>query len=141
MSFYVELSATAAWLFGETSSSQVGEILDKAGALVSSELTLIECDRAIYRAVAHRSLSEAKAADLRNDLTILSKGWHVLRLLPAVMARARQSFPDEPIRTLDALHIASALEARSAFPELIMLSLDLRVRKVAASLGFALAPE
>ena len=88
MSLYVESSATVAWLFGETSSSQVGEILDKAGALVSSELTLIECDRAIHRAVAHRSLSEAKAADLRNDLTILSKGgtscgfcqllWHAL---------------------------------------------------------------
>lgn len=57
------------------------------------------------------------------------------------MERARRPFPGEPLRTLDALHIASALTARSAVPGLALLTLDNRVRGSAAELGFRIVPE
>lgn len=40
----------------------------------------------------------------------------------------------------DAIHLASALTARKAVPDLAMLSLDVRAREVAASLGLPLLP-
>jgi hypothetical protein len=45
------------------------------------------------------------------------------------------------LRTLDALHLASALAARAAVPGLAMLSLDGRVRRSATELGFDVVPE
>jgi predicted nucleic acid-binding protein len=128
-------------LFGETEGARVAALLDKSESRITSELTLVECDRAIHRATRQSVLSEAKAADLRHDLTAMSKDWNVLRLTPTIIARARQPFPVEPIRTLDALHIASALEGRSLISGLALLSLDARVRRAAVDLGFRIAPE
>jgi predicted nucleic acid-binding protein len=65
----------------------------------------------------------------------------VLRVAAEVVERARQPFPGEPIRTLDALHLASALVARSAVPGLQLLSLDDRLRRRAKALGFGIVPE
>jgi predicted nucleic acid-binding protein len=59
----------------------------------------------------------------------------------AVVDRARQPFPAEPIRTLDALHLATAVQARSLVPDLALLSLDRRVRACARAMGFELLPE
>ena len=66
--------------------------------------------------------------------------WHLLRIAAEVVDRARQSFPGEPIRTLDAIHLASALVARGAVAELRLLSLDDRVRRAAARLGLEALP-
>ena len=49
-------------------------------------------------------------------------------------------FPGDPIRTLDALHLASLLFARSAVAGLRLLSLDERVRQAAKGLGVAVEP-
>jgi predicted nucleic acid-binding protein len=55
--------------------------------------------------------------------------------------RARQPFPGEPIRTLDAIHLASALLARTALVGLALLSLDDRVRKAGKKLGLDIIPD
>jgi len=55
-------------------------------------------------------------------------------------ARSRRTFPCEPIRALDAIHLATALAVRNLSPEVQVLSFDERIRDNAASLGFALAP-
>jgi hypothetical protein len=57
-----------------------------------------------------------------------------------VLEAAKRPFPNEPVRTLDAIHLASALLARSAISGLALLSLDLRVRAAAAALGFKVLP-
>ena len=59
---------------------------------------------------------------------------------PAVIDRARRPFPVEPIRTLDALHLASALGAKEALDDLFMLSLDHRVRAAARAVGLGVLP-
>jgi hypothetical protein len=64
----------------------------------------------------------------------------VLRISPEVADRARQSFPGEPIRTLDAIHLASALVARGTLPGLALLSLDEGIRRAAERLGFRILP-
>jgi hypothetical protein len=55
--------------------------------------------------------------------------------------RARRPFPGDPIRILDAIHLASALLARSAVAGLDVLSLDDRLRKAAERLGLGVRPQ
>lgn len=141
MSLYAESSAILAWLLDEASGRGVRELLAAAEAVVASDLTLIECDRVLLRAAALGELTEAETADRRAHLTMAASHWHVLRIGPDIVERARQPFPGEPIRTLDAIHLASALVARSAVPGLELLSLDDRIRKAAGRLGLRARPE
>lgn len=140
MNLYAESSAVLAWLLDESSAGDVRQILDAAVLVVASDLTLVECDRVIHRAAALGELTEAEAADRRAHLTTAAAHWHLFRLGPEVVERARQPFPGDPVRTLDALHLASALVARSAIAGLEVLSLDDRVRRTATRLGLGVRP-
>lgn len=115
--------------------------LADAEIIVASDLTLIECDRVILRAAALGELTEAEAADRRAHLTVAASHWQILRVAPEIVERARQPFPGEPIRTLDAIHLASALTARTAIAGLMLLSLDDRVRKAGKKLGLGIIPD
>lgn len=141
MTLYAESSAVLAWLLSEPDGRAVCERLAKAEIVVASDLTLIECERVLIRAAALGELTEAEAADRRGHLATAAASWHVLRIGGEIVARARQPFPGEPIRTLDAIHLASALVARSAVPGLELFSLDNRIRTTARKLGLPLQPE
>ncbi len=115
-------------------------LLGEAERVVASDLTLIECDRVLLRALALEELTEADAADRRAHLAAAAARWHVLRIAGEVVDRARQPFPGDPIRTLDAIHLASLLVARSAVAGLRLLSLDDGARRSARRLGVAVEP-
>lgn len=141
MSLYAESSAVLAWLMTETAGPRIRQLLTDADAVVASDLTIIECDRVLIRAAALGEITEASAADRRAHLTAAAARWHVLRIGPEIVERARRSFPGDPIRTLDAMHLASALAARSAVAGLELLSLDDRIRRAGRLLGLQLRPE
>jgi hypothetical protein len=101
---------------------------------------LIECDRVLLRAVSLKELTEAEAADRRAHLTVAAAHWQVLRIAQEIVDRARQPFPGEPIRTLDAIHLASLMVGRSAVRGLALLSLDDCVRKAGKGLGVDIVP-
>ncbi|MDP9198507.1 MAG: type II toxin-antitoxin system VapC family toxin [Pseudomonadota bacterium] len=115
-------------------------LLGDAEVIVTSDLTLIECDRVLLRAVVLKELTEAEAADRRAHLVSAAAHWQVLRIAGEIVDRARQPFLGDPIRTLDAIHLASLLVARSAVVGLRLLSLDERVRQAAKGLGVAVEP-
>ncbi len=140
MNLYAESSAVLAWLLDEPTAPAVRRLLGEAGIIVASDLTLIECDRVLLRAVALKELTEADAADRRAHLIEAAAHWQVVRIAAEVVDRARQPFPGEPIRTLDAIHLASLLLARSAVAGLRLLSLDERLRQAAKGLGIAVDP-
>jgi predicted nucleic acid-binding protein len=137
---YAESSAVLTWLFGEPAGATVRETLAAAELVVASDLTLVECDRTILRAQAAGRVTEAQAADRRGRLIAAAAHWNLLRLDAEVVERARRPFPAEPIRTLDALHLASALVARGAVPGLALLTLDERMRAGGRGLGFTVLP-
>ena len=141
MNLYAESSAVLGWLLDENSAADVRRLLAAAEIIVASDLTLIECDRVIIRAAALGELTEAEAADRRAHLTAAASHWQILRVAPEIVERARQPFPGEPIRTLDAIHLSSALVARTAIVGLTLLSLDDRVRKAAKKLGLDVIPD
>lgn len=56
----------------------------------------------------------------------------------AILTRAGRPFPAEPIRTLDAIHLATA-EALGESPALVIIvTRDLRIRENASALGFSI---
>jgi predicted nucleic acid-binding protein len=140
VNLYAESSAVLAWLLDESSAPAVRRLLGEAEVIVASDLTLIECDRVLLRAVALKELTEAEAADRRAHLIAAAAHWQVLRIAGEIVDRARQPFPGDPIRTLDAIHLASLLVARSAVVGLRLLSLDERVSQAAQGLGIAVEP-
>ena len=140
MSVYAESSAVLAWLLDEDTAAEIRRLLSDADLIVASDLTLIECDRVLLRVTALGELTEAEAADRKAHLVRAASHWHVLRTAPEIVDRARQAFPGEPIRTLDAIHLASALAARAAIVGLRLLSLDDRVRRAGKRLGLDLLP-
>jgi hypothetical protein len=102
-------------------------------------LTITECHRGVIRAQHVRRISGTAAADLALKLDAAALGWNLLHADRGIFARAGQRFPVEPIRTLDALHLASALFIRQIVGELALVTLDTQVREAAEALGFTVA--
>lgn len=140
MNIYAESSAVLAWLLGEEDGQRVRDVLRHAELVTTSDLALIECDRVLIRAVALGEISEAMAADRRAHLNGAAAHWHLWRLTLDIVDRARRPFPAEPVRSLDAIHLASALAARATLPGVELLSLDDRIRRVGEQLGFRPQP-
>ena len=140
MNIYAESSGVLAWLLGEKTGDAAREVLRGAELVMASDLTLIECDRVLIRGVATGEIGEAEAADRRARLNAAAAHWHLWRVSPEIVDRARRPFPVEPVRTLDAIHLASALAARSTVPGVEILSLDDRIRRAGEQLGFRLQP-
>lgn len=136
---YLETSALLAWLLGEDGSEAVAREIDGPEEVVSSVLTVTEAARGILRAEQLGRLTAVEHLELRGLLERSQAQWLLMEVTAAVRRRAAEPFPAEPLRTLDAIHLATALELRRAWPELALLSFDRRVLANAAGLGLELA--
>jgi hypothetical protein len=94
----------------------------------------------LVQARALGRIDERAASRLGTRLARTHNHWDLLALDESILERVEREFPVEPIRTLDAIHLASALAARSALPDLALLSLDRRIRRSAERLGFEVLP-
>ena len=140
MTVYAETSAVLAWLLDEPSGPRVAAVLRPPAPVIVSDLTLIECDRALLRLASQRPDSLADTEILRSRLTAVGAGWAIEPIARPVVERARAPFPDDAIRSLDAIHLATAVVVRSSVGEVDVLSLDERIRSNAAALGFRVLP-
>jgi predicted nucleic acid-binding protein len=137
---YAESSAVLAWLLGSSKGDKVASLLNESNLVIVSDLVLVECSRVLHRLVALRELDETTSANFRADLKSLVTKWQVVYITPEIAERAKGPFPAEPVRALDAIHLASALAARVVAPDVQLLSLDDRVRRIGRQLGFGLQP-
>ena len=140
MNLYAESSAVLAWLLGEPASETIRGALAAAEEVLTSDLTLVECDRALIRARHTLRLRDAEIGRRRRALDLVAGNWTLLRISPAIIERARLPLAGDPVRTLDALHLASALGAAQVADDLAFLSLDRRVRQSARALGLEVLP-
>ena len=136
---YAESSAPLAWLLEQEHGRLVADTLARAELVIASDLTVVECDRVLIRAVTLEELHESDAVDRRPASMRYPRDGPCWRSTKE-SSNGRGGLPVEPVRTLDAIHLASALTARKAVPNLAMLSLDARIRQAAERLGFTLAP-
>lgn len=140
MNLYAESSAVLAWLLGDHGGELARAQLSAAELVLTSDLTLIECDRVIHRAVALGELTEEEASKRRTLLATASEHWAVFGMDGEMSERARRVFPREPVRTPDAIHLATALVTRNVVTGVQLLTLDERIRKNGSELGFSIVP-
>ena len=140
MILYAESSAVLTWLLSQEDAAKIGNTLAEAELIFSSDLTLLECERVLVRGSATGELSEGEVTNRQVILRTAAQHWMLLGFAPAVIERAQRTFPNEPVRTLDALHLAFALEANRLIPETKLLSLDRRIRESARQLGLEISP-
>ena len=83
-----------------------------------------------------------RAADVLALLAQATSTWSLLEVSEAVARRAEDAFPNVPVRTLDAVHLASAIFLRQAFPDHAILAEEsageyvvVRIQPAAASPG------
>src|SRR5262245_48950908 len=128
------------------SSALVAALLERDPAIVkklprgtqqvTSALTLAEAGRAIIRARATGRLTPEQEQAAMRALRTFERRCFVLDVDRAVLDRVRRRFPVEPIRTLDAVHLATA-ELLGETPSLLtIVTRDNRVCKNAEALGY-----
>jgi predicted nucleic acid-binding protein len=107
------------------------------GRQVTSALTIAEAARAILRAhVGARLTADEERAAVR-ALGRFERRSFVVAVTDSVLARVRRPFPVEPIRTLDAVHLATAELLGEPPPLVTIVTRDARVRDNAEALGYA----
>jgi predicted nucleic acid-binding protein len=132
---YIESSAlVAALLEGDAA---VLKSVRTRGRQVTSALTIAETARAIVRArVGARLTADEERAAVR-ALRRFERRSFMVAVTDSVLARVRRPFPVEPIRTLDAVHLATAELLGEPPPLVTIVTRDARVRDNAEALGYA----
>jgi uncharacterized protein len=106
----------------------------RASEAVTSEITRVECLRALDRLRLTAGMPDRELARRRATALTVLTGFTLVRLNRAVLERAAEPFPTQ-IRTLDALHVASALLVRTRFPALRFATHDLDLAAAALAEG------
>lgn len=134
---YIESSAIVAALLEHDTT--VVKRLSPGTQQVTSALTIAEAGRAIVRARASGRLTAEQGQAAARALRTFQRRCFILDVDSAVLDRVRRPFPVEPIRTLDAVHLATA-ESLGEPPQLVtIVTRDSRVRDNAQALGYAVA--
>jgi predicted nucleic acid-binding protein len=138
---YAESSAVLTWVLSQERESEIESALSGAELIISSDLTMLECERVLVRGNAVGELSDAELTRRQVMLRTAGQHWMLLGFDPSAIERAQRPYPNEPIRTLDALQLAFALAAGQMIPDVRILTLDRRLRKAARELGMEIYPE
>lgn len=140
MIVYVESSAVLAWILGEAQGAEVRGHFGRAERVVSSTLTAVECGRVIARGARNGTFGHTEELAALHLLDRAAASWVTLEMTGVVLERARRGFPREPVRTLDAIHLATAVQFQEAIPDLAVVSLDERIRCNAQALAMTVVP-
>ena len=106
----------------------------RASEAVTSEITRVECLRVLDRLRLDGGMPDRELARRRATALAVLTGFELVRLNRAVLERAAEPFPTQ-IRTLDALHVASALLVRTRFPALRFATHDVDLAAAAMAEG------
>lgn len=132
---YIESSALLAALLESDASAL--EALRTKGRRVTSALTFAEAARGILRARTDGRLVPSQERVAVRGLRSFARRCYVVAITNDVLARVARPFPVEPVRTLDAIHLATA-ELLGEPPQLVtIVTRDTRVRDNAHALGYA----
>jgi predicted nucleic acid-binding protein len=136
---YVETSALLRALL-EHDGSIDAILAEPAAALVTSALTLLEGHRAITRSRRDGRISLTGAREAERRLAAFERAADIREIDAEVLHLARQDLPAEPVRTLDAIHLATLRLFDASEDALALLSCDDRVRRNAEAWGLPVLP-
>jgi predicted nucleic acid-binding protein len=137
---YAESSAILRWLLGHADAGEVQTLLAGAPGVVTSALTSVEVARALQRLASEGLMSVSDRAQVTRAYAAAARHWKIFGVTDEVLARASTSFPNEPVRTLDAIHLATATLFAEHVGPIDVLTTDARIRNNAQALGLTAVP-
>ncbi len=131
---YIESSALVAAVLDEDESAK--RAVKGEGRRFASALTFCEAARAVLQARLEGRLSAELERGALRRLRTFEGRCLVAGISGPVLARASRPFPVEPIRTLDAIHLATVEDAGET-PQLVtIVTRDRRIRENAIAMGY-----
>lgn len=134
---YIESSALVAALLEHDADAL--KAVRTRGRKVTSALTIAETARAILRARAIARLTAEEERAAVRALRRFERRCYLVAVTDTVLARVRRPFSVEPIRTLDAVHLATTELLGEPPPLITVVTRDVRVRQNAEALGYTVA--
>jgi predicted nucleic acid-binding protein len=128
---YLDTSAVLRAALESGTTPDVESRIRAAPALVTSRLSLVESARALLRARSMTGIAEDRLADAEREMEAVWARCEIWELTRAVCEVARQVAPRKPLRTLDALHLATFVLARRKIEGLELLTVDARLAEAA----------
>ena len=104
-----------------------------APVLVTSRLALVESARVLVRLRTTERVAEQRLADAEREIDAVWARCEIWELTRTVCDLARHVAPTKPLRSLDALHLATFVLARRKLEGLELVSVDSRLTDAAAS--------
>lgn len=132
MNVYVDSSIVLRVILGEPGALPGWTRIRRA---VSSQLIRLECLRTIDRARIRLSLADADVAQRRASVLEVLEGFDMVPIDATVLDRAADPFPTT-LGSLDAIHLASALQARAQIANLRLATHDTELATAARAVGF-----
>jgi predicted nucleic acid-binding protein len=137
---YLDASALVKLFVPEPESDALNQALTGAEDVILSDLALTEMASALGRRTREGLLTRAESRRLYREADTLAAWCRRADLTPSIQRRAERlllTSKSIPLRTLDALHVAIALDGAAA----TLVTYDPRLRAAAASQGLFVAPE
>ena len=134
----MDASALVKLLVPEEESDALNQSLAGLTEVIVSDLALTEVAAALGRRTREQRVTRAEAQRLYREASKLHAASRRAELTPPVQRRAERLMLSLtiPLRALDALHLATALDAEAA----TVVTFDPRLRAAAISQGLFVAP-
>ncbi|MGO9309542.1 MAG: PIN domain-containing protein [Spirochaetia bacterium] len=141
MNLYLESSAALRDLLGGEGCEDIRRLLAASDVVATSRCTLAEVGRVFARLRVVEPAAAAAAAARESQFQTDSDLWVIQPVDEGIWNRCSRPFPVEPVRTLDALHLATLEKLSGVIDHIAVLSTDSRVRDNAKALGFSVVPD
>jgi len=135
---YFDTSALVKRYVDEPGRRQVQQLLRRHDCVTSAILP-VELRSALRRRVAERTLDSSRVSEILKRVAGDRAYWTVIEVGTGVLSGAEALVSVHALRTLDAIHVASAqlFAARLSISDLIFVSADKRQTEVASAIGLA----
>jgi len=135
---YLDASALVKLFVPEPESDDLNQALAGLTDVIVSDLALTEMASALGRRTREQRLTREEAQRLYREVSKLHGASRRAELTPPIHRRAERLMLSlaMPLRALDALHLATALDAEAA----TVVTFDPRLRDAAGSQGLFVAP-
>jgi uncharacterized protein len=133
---YFDTSALVKRYVVEPGRREVQQLLRRHDCVTSAILP-VELRSALRRRVAERTLDGSHVSELLKRVVADRPYWTVIEVGTEVLRGAEALVSAHPLRTLDAIHVASAqlFAARLSIADLIFVSADKRQVEAASAIG------
>jgi len=124
---FIETSALLHVVLRQERAPEVRARMREASRIIGSRLLVIEMERALLRIGLDNPGTELLTHRLEGELRSFWSRVDLFHITDSVCRLAGQVAPRSRLRTLDAIHVATFLEAKKKIPDLGLLTFDTRI--------------